>query len=267
MHPIEHLRYVARAKGADASSLVREAATALASLRADHANLVIAGRRIVERHPEAGPLWWMCARLLTSDDPVEAAWEIAATIDDDPTPHHVAASIPDDATVVTIGWPDVAGAGLMLRGDVLVWCADSQHEASGFLQRLERFDVECEPLPSEAMARAAAAADLVVVEAVAASPDRVLAPVGSHVLAAVANSVSTPVWLVAGIGRRLPPEYVDAIATRVLAEPDAWDHDADDLPVGLVTHVVNEDGLTSDITAGLSATCPFAPELLRSSPF
>ena len=40
MHPIEHLRYVARARGADGSSLVREAATALASLRADHANLV-----------------------------------------------------------------------------------------------------------------------------------------------------------------------------------------------------------------------------------
>ena len=39
VHPIEHLRYVARARGADSASLVREAATALASLRADSSNL------------------------------------------------------------------------------------------------------------------------------------------------------------------------------------------------------------------------------------
>ena len=49
---------------------------ALASLRADHANLVIASRRIVERHPDVGPLWSMCARLLTSDDPTELAWQV-----------------------------------------------------------------------------------------------------------------------------------------------------------------------------------------------
>ena len=42
MHPIEHLRYVARARGADPAHLAREAATALGSLRADPArNLLI----------------------------------------------------------------------------------------------------------------------------------------------------------------------------------------------------------------------------------
>lgn len=269
MHPIEHLRYVARARGADASSLVREAATALASLRADHANLVIAGRRIVERHPEVGPLWWMCAHLLTSDDPTERAWEIADQIDRDPTARVVASALPDEATVLTIGWPELGGAGLMQRGDVHVLCADSRFEASGFLQRLERFDVSCEPLPAEALARAAAVADVVLVEAVAAGRQRVLAPVGSHVVAAVARSVEAPVWLVAGIGRRLPVEYVDAIADRVICrdEDSPWDGAIDDLPVGLVTQVVTEHGLTDDVAAGLRAACPFAPELLRTSPF
>lgn len=265
MHPIEHLRYVARARGAGASSLVREAATALASLRADHANLVIAGRRIVERHPEAGPLWWMCAHLLTSDDPTERAWEIAGEVDDDPTPRRVAAALPEEATVLTIGWPELGGAGLMLRGDVRVLCADSRFEASGFLQRLERYDVECEPVPAESIARAAVSADLALVEAVAASPARILAPVGSHVVAAVARSVATPVWLVAGVGRRLPVEYVDAIGERVVAAGDGWDGDVDDLPVDLVTHVVTEDGLAEGCV--LRPGCPFAPELLRTSPF
>jgi hypothetical protein len=207
----------------------------------------------------------MCATLLTSDDPTERAWDIASEIDADPTPRRVAAALPDEATVLTIGWPELGGAGLMSRGDVRVLCADSRFEASGFMQRLERYDVECEPVPSESIARAAATADVVLVEAVAASTQRVLAPVGSHVIAAVGRTVDTPVWLVAGVGRRLPCEYVDAMAEQVVTCATGWDVDIDDLPLGLVTHVVTEDGI-ADVSA-LRPACPFAPELLRASPF
>jgi hypothetical protein len=265
MHPIEHLRYVARARGLDPVELAREAATALGSLRGEHRELVIACRRIVERHPEAGPLWWMGAEILTSPEPGRAAWELVDRLGHDRTARTVAAALPDEATVVTIGWPATAGAALMRRGDARVWCVDSRFEASGFLQRLERSDVECEPVPAESMARAVASADLVLVDAIAASPQRVLAPVGSHVLAAVAASLGTPVWCVAGIGRRLPTEYVDEIADRLLSG-DPWDLDVDDLPVGLVTHVATADGVTDDPSAGLRPECPYVPELLRTSP-
>ncbi len=246
---------------------MREAASALGSLRADHSNLVIACRRIVERHPEAGPLWWMCARLLTSDDPTSLAWEIAGEIDDDPAPRAIAAAFDDNATVLTIGWPDVAGAALMRRGDVNVLCADSRHEASGFMQRLERHDVPCEPVPSESLARAAHRADVVIVEASAASTQRIIAPVGSHVVAAVARSVDTPVWLAVGAGSRLPVEYVDAIGERVIVAASTWDLDVDDLPVELVTHVAGAGGVSADVLDALRSDCPFAPELLRFSPF
>jgi hypothetical protein len=265
MHPIEHLRYVARARGVDPGELAREAATALGSLRGEHRDLVIACRRIVERHPEAGPLWWMGAEILTSADPTVAGWDLADRIADDRTPRAIAAALPDDATVVTVGWPATGGAALMRRGDVRVWCADSRHEASSFLQRLERNDVAGEPIPAESLARAVAGADLVIVDGVAACPSRVLAPIGSHLVAAVAASVDVPVWCTLGIGRRLPVEYVDAIAERVLAG-DPWDLDVDDLPVGLITHVATADGVTADVTAGLRAECPFVPELLRTSP-
>lgn len=264
MHPIEHLRYVARARGLDPAELAREAAVALGSLRGDHRDLVIACRRIVERHPEAGPLWWTGAEILSAADPGRAAWELADRIGDDRTSRVVASVLPDDATVVTIGWPAVGGAALVRRGDARVWCVDSRYEASGFLQRLERAGVASDPVPPESMARAVAGADLVIVDALAASPARVLAPVGSHVLAAVAASVGTPVWCAAGIGRRLPVEYVDEIAARALVG-DPWELDLDDLPVALVTHVATADGLTSDVAAGLRAECPFAPELLRTS--
>jgi translation initiation factor 2B subunit (eIF-2B alpha/beta/delta family) len=267
VHPIEHLRYVARSRGADAPSLVREAATALATLRADHANLVIACRRIVERHPEVGPLWSMCARLLTSDDPRALAWEIADEVEDDPAVRAIAAAFDDGATVLTIGWPAVAGAALMRRGNVDVLCADSGHEASGFMQRLERYDVACEPVPGESIARAARRADLVLVEAQAASPGRIVAPLGSHVVAAVASSVGTPVWLAVGAGTRLPHEYVDAIAARLGDVEVTCDPDVDDLPVELVTHVVGASGRSEDVAGSLRPDCPFAPELLRFSPF
>jgi len=267
VHPIEHLRYLARAQGADSASLVREAATALGSLRADHANLVIACRRIVERHPAVGPLWWMCARLLTSDDPSTLAWAIVDEIEDDQASRRVAAAFDDAATVLTIGWPEVAGAALMRRGDVDVLCADSRHEASAFMQRLERFEVSCEPVPTESLARAADRADVAVVEAVAAGPHRVIAPVGSHVVAAVARSVGTPVWLAVGAGTRLPAEYVDAIGRLVIDEANSWNLDVDDLPLELVSHVVGAEGLSDDVAGALRPDCPFAPELLRFSPF
>lgn len=240
---------------------------ALGSLRVDPANLVIACRRIVERHPELGPVWWLCAHLLTSNDPSGLAWEMADEIDDDTAERQIAAALPDEAIVLTIGWPEIGGAALMRRGDVRVLCADSRFQASSFMQRLERFEVECEPVPAESLARAAALADFVLLETIAASPTRVLAPVGSHVVAAVAASTGTPVWLAAGIGRRLPVQYVDAIAERVLGESAVWDLEVDDVPVGLVTHVGSVDGVSDDVTGSLRPDCPFAPELLRTGTF
>ena len=68
MHPIERLRYVARASGADPSVLVRETASALAAVAADDPiGLVPACRRLVDRHLTSGPMWWMVARVLTVD--------------------------------------------------------------------------------------------------------------------------------------------------------------------------------------------------------
>jgi hypothetical protein len=266
VHPIEHLRYVARSRAVDESELVREAAIALGSMHTSGPDLVVACRRIVERHAQIGAMWWLCARLLMSPEPSRLAWEIAGEIESDPTPRLIAASLPDDATVVTIGWPAVGGAALMRRGDARVLCADSRHEASAFVRMLERADIACDPIATESLARAVGAADLVLIEGIAACPRRVLAPVGSHVLAAVAAHLDTPVWCALGMGRRLPSEYVDAIAERVLAGCESFDADVDDLPISLVSHVATTEGVSSDVKAALHPECAYAPELLRTSP-
>jgi hypothetical protein len=211
-------------------------------------------------------MWWLCARLLMSPEPTRLAWQIADEVESDTTPRVIATALPDDATVVTIGWPAVAGAALLRRGDARVLCADSRHEASAFVRMLERADIACDPIATESLARAVDAADLVLIEGIAACPRRLLAPVGSHVLAAVAAHLDTPVWCALGIGRRLPGEYVDTIAERLLAGCESFDADIDDLPISLVSHVATPDGVSADVSAALQPECAYAPELLRTSP-
>lgn len=272
VHPIEHLRYIARAKGVDAATLVRETAVALGSLRADPPNLVIACRRIVERHVTVAPMWWLCSELLMSDEPDRLAWELADAIDCDPTADLFAEALlvawPGTATVLTVGYSDVVCAGLVERGDVAAWCADSGHSASGMMQRLERSGVECEPVPFDAIGNAVAGVDVVVLEAMAAAPHRVLAVPGTLAVASAAYVVGTPIWLVTPLGTRLPPQYVDAIADAAFGNVGALDRDFDELPTGLFSRVItpdrdaNERDLPVDALAG---NTPFAPELLRAA--
>jgi hypothetical protein len=240
-------------------------------MRFDPSGLVVACRRIVERHPECGPLWWLCARLLTAAEPFELAWEIAAEIDHDPTPVELSRALPDDATIVTIGWPDLVGRALVRRGDITVSAVDSRHEASAFVQRLERHEVPCDVIPAEGLAAAVGAADVVMVEALAVSPERVIAPSGSAAAALLGAEFDVPVWLVIGVGRCLPDEYVGAMIDRLDGAGRPWEREHDVFRTSAVSHVAGPDGVSAvDPAAGVAALvtpgCPMAPELLRSSP-
>jgi Initiation factor 2 subunit family len=263
VHPIERLRYVARARGADAESLVRETAGALRGLGLDTSGLVVACRRIVERHPTSGPLWWLCARMLTSADPMAAARAAVDEIERDGTVDEVTDALPDGATVVTIGWPDLVGLAVARRGDVRVLAVDAGHQGSSFVQRLERADVDSELVPTEAAAIAIAAADLVVLEADALDGSHVLAPTGSALLAVAATLSETPVWCVAGCGRRLPAAMIGAIIDRVAQQAiDPWSQEVEALPSSLVSHVIGPAGRQP--MADVRAECEMAPELLRT---
>lgn len=264
MHPIEHLRYVARAGGGDPGGLAREAAIALGSLRADPANLVVASRRMIERHPDAGPMWWLCARLLVSDDPSTLAWELADLLMDDPVARQLAASLPAEAGVVTVGYPPTIADALVGRDDLTVWCADSEFRAGDLVRRLDRADVAAEPITHDQLPAAVGDADVVVIEAAAACDRRVLTTLGSQVLAATARSTGTPVWLVTPTGTRIPHQYVAEVARRAMPDDDGWGASVDDLPIELVDVVVNADGRSSEIGVALRPECPFAPELLRT---
>lgn len=68
MHPIEHLRFLARSNDPDPDWLVPEAAEALRGLARDRTDLVLACRKLLECQPFCGPLWWLCGRTLIAPD-------------------------------------------------------------------------------------------------------------------------------------------------------------------------------------------------------
>jgi hypothetical protein len=183
MHPIERLRYVARSSGGDQRMLVRETAGALRGLGFDPAGLVVACRRIVERHPNSGPLWWLCASVLAAPDPYRCAAALADDIEMDPTPDLLVDALPDNATVCVVGWPDLIGEALLRRGDATVLAVESDDEGMGsaaFVRRLHHGDVDAEIVPASGAAAAVLSSDLVVIEAMAASATELLATQGSR---------------------------------------------------------------------------------------
>jgi len=263
MHPIERLRYVARSGGnVDQEMLVRETAGALASLDFDPAGLVTSCKRVLARHSTAGALWTLSARVLTATDPMAAAWRLTDELADDPTAKELAAALPDDASVLVVGWPDVAARALPRRGDVEVLVADAYGEGAGLVRQLAQRDVEAVEVPLTGIGAAAAEADVVLIEAAVAGPMAVVAAAGSRAAAAVACTAGRSAWLVVPAGRALPQSMFEA-AARHLATVDPWDADDEIVPLDLFSRVVGPNGVEPAEHHRLRADCPVAAELLK----
>ena len=262
MHPIERLRYVARASGADQAMLVRETAHALSAFRDDPAGRVAACRRIIDRHPTSAPLWWLCARVLTAPDGQHEAWTAADEIDTDPTGAELAFALPDDATACVIGWPEVVGEALARRGDVGALVVDAAGEAAGLVRRLQHAGLDAEDVPAAGLGAAVAGSDVVLLEAVAMGPSAFLGVSGSLAAAAVARHLDVPVWVAAGVGRRLPERMWSALRERVETSLDPpWELDEEVVPLSLVDQVWTPAGACPPDEAAASTDCPIAPEL------
>ncbi|MGA2036207.1 MAG: hypothetical protein ABSH04_01310 [Acidimicrobiales bacterium] len=116
MHPIERLRFVARTGWAGPSVLAAEAAWALADLAEREAPaLVPACRRLLDRQPGCGPLWWLAARVLSAGEPVSEAQRCARELENDPTPTLMLEALPPGARAVRQG-----GIGEVVGADLVV---------------------------------------------------------------------------------------------------------------------------------------------------
>mgnify|MGYP003333769931 CR=1 FL=1 len=250
MHPLEHLRYVARSGWYDPRALVGEAADALRSLVDDPIGLVTSTRRLLEQQPTCGPLYWLCARLLLSPDPMHVLRESVRALDADPTAQHLAAAIPADSTVLAVGHSLLVGEALAERPDVSVLMLD---DSSGTARYLRRLGVDTGLIDHADLADAVDRSAVVLVESDVCSPSDVLAARGARAAMSVAYCSSVPVWLVAGVGRRLPDSVVAAMAERAAG--------LDRIATGLCAVSFTEGGVSDP--ADVVPSCVSAPELLR----
>jgi hypothetical protein len=266
MHPIERLRHVARAEGADPALVAREAAYALGSVaRSDPAGLLPACRRLIARHVASGPVWWLAAHMLTDADPADTARRCAGQLEDDTTATALAHALPEEATVVVVGWPDVTALALRRRGDVEALIIDGAGEGAMLARRLAEAGNDVTLVPDRGIAAAAVVADVVLIEAVAAGPSGVLAAPGSHAAAAVAQRAGTAVWGVVPVGRALPERLWRALLERFDAGDEPWERDAELVPADLLAQVVGPDGLGDPVDGLAGLTCPAAAELFRDA--
>jgi hypothetical protein len=281
MHPIERLRWVARAPEGDVSMVAAEAAEALACFADDPAGLVVASRRLIERRPAAGPLWWLASRVLCALDPVFEAMDAAADLERDRTAVALAGDLPG-GTVAIVGWPDQAGAALRMRGRMgageggrsrgtggartpeeaatdRVVVVPSRNDGWGCADWLQSHGVDARLMRDGEVGVAGRRCVLALLEATAVGPDSFVAAAGSAALAAAARDAKRPVWLVAGVGRVLPGPLYEALLRRV-GDDAGWEV----VPLDAVDDVAGPGG---PVPRGRlpRSSCPVAAELLRFS--
>lgn len=265
MHPIEQLRYVARASGADARLLVAEAASALRIFGRDPAGLLTGCRRLLTRQPAVGPLWWLCTRLVLSADQRSEARLVVEELHADTTDRRLAEALPDGSTIAMIGWPDLVVKTLgRRRADCSALVIDVDGLGPSVTRRLERDEIEAEYFDGSRMAGVVAECDVVVLEAAAASPSAALVDTGGLALAATARALGRPVWLVVPVGCLLPEPYWRTLVERVIdIDKPAFVATAEVIGLGLIDRVVRPDSVIEGAAmSSLDPDCAAATELL-----
>ena len=262
MHPIEHLRYVARARGADPVSLVLETAAALGGLSHEPAGIVLAVRRIVQRHPTVGQLWWLCSHALGANDPFEAIRRCEEQIETDSTVKTLRDALPQDATVCIVGWPTATLNAIARRADLKIFIVESNGDGDAAVERLQRMDIDATLVQHEFLSQVISQSDVVVIEALATGASDVLCSGGSYSAAAIAYCQQKLVWLVTACGTRLPESLWIGMLVDVRAEIE---NPVDVVPVSLFAQVISPSGISLDVTTPLAAECPPTTELLRRS--
>lgn len=275
VHPMERLRYVARAGDVPVVPLVRESAAALVTMADDPMGLLTSCRRLVDRRPGCAPLVWMAARMLTGADPRSEARDAVAEIEADPTGHELDHGLGHGWTVAVLDDSDIVGPVLRSRPDLQIVPADpdglrpgtAADDPSGLDTAAN--DSSGPPLSDAAagpdrLTASAGAVDVVVLESDCVGPSAALVPPGAVEAADRARASAVPVWLVAGVGRVLPERMWD-LSMAGLGDDGLADGGCEILDLDrLVTQMVTPVGLRSPDRARSRIDCPVAPELFRT---
>jgi hypothetical protein len=264
MHPIERLRWIARAEDEPAASLGSEAAWTLAELAEQEPNaLLTASRRLLDRHPACGPLWWVSARLATAADPLEEGRRAAAELCSDSTSDRIGRQLrvsftASDALVLTspieLSLPALeASKPYPLRLVASPWSIRrSMRDLSVVVSS------EVTGWSSDEADDALEGAAVLLVEVLAAGRHAVLVSRGTAAVVQSARAAGVPAWAVIGVGRALPERLFEAARERAADEVDEVALEGFALAIG--------PELTGDpAVVAAQVTCPPGLELIRRS--
>ncbi|MGH9210293.1 MAG: hypothetical protein ACRD2C_06370 [Acidimicrobiales bacterium] len=257
MHPIEWLRAIARSEDVPHGDLASEAAAALAALAGEPLGMLPACRRLLDRHPEVGPLWWACARMLCAADGHAEARAIQGDLAADQVGLSLALDLPRDVEVSMVGWSPLAREVAQRRPDLEVGLVHdggtfADLDGPGADPPDRGHDQRITDLEPDLLHRATGGGSLLLVDGWAAAEAGILANARAREAALAARQDGTEAWAVVGVGRRLPEPLFHAVRRRVAASSDRRLAGADLLTHDDVTRVVEP----------LVIPCPCPPELL-----
>ena len=110
---------------------------------------------------------------------------------------------------------------------------------------------------------AAAAADVVIIDATAVGPEGLIAAAGTRAAAAVARAAGRHVLAAAGAGSVLPTRMWEALVAALDEGCDTWDAEFEFVPLRSVESIAGPTGVLEPERAASRADCPVAPELVR----
>jgi hypothetical protein len=225
-HPIERLRWIARAEGETAALVAGEAAWTLGELAVtEPAALLTASRRLVERLPGCGPLWWACAHMLATDDPIATARRVAAQLASETVGDRLAdalrtnftssdplsATVPADTLYLALTRRQRYRVRLVadhvLLGSALRTLGAVAEEVVGY--RTEEAGAALDGAAALIVEPSFAAAEVAPGPGSGSRP-LLLAEPGVAAVVGEAAARSVPVWIALGVGRVLPPALAEA---------------------------------------------------------
>ena len=238
MHPIERLRYVARAGVVPVAPLVRESAAALSSFADDPKGLLTSCRRLLDRRRDCGPLVWLAARMLAAMDPRAEATRVVSELDADTTGRVLESGLDCLA----------AGSSVVAVGELGLFVAAFEERPN--LRLLTPDTLE-----------AVSNADLVLMVSDCAGPKQALVVAEAVPVAEAARGRGIPVWLIGGAGRVLPEQMWDLLHARHRPDDPAMRGLAFLDLDRLVTRVVTPEGVRTPAEAARASGCPVVPDL------
>jgi hypothetical protein len=264
MHPIERLRWIARSDGESGTSLAVEAAHTLGELaQSEPAAVLTACRRLLERHPACGPLYWTAARLLECGDVSRAADEAVSALWRDETSGHLGRELgrafATGSVVVTSEPVDIVSESLRRRGEYRVRFVSELMALRQGVRVLVTVADDVTGYDVDECFEAVRGADVVVVEALTAGPAVVLASVPAAAVVREAAASGVPAWICLGEGRVLP-EGLAAAAARSAIRAGA----AEVLAPDEFVLAICPDGPADPAVGVTRSTCPPGAELLTS---